>query len=381
MGNGGVDTPTKTPKQEHPPPSSPAAVYPDWASFQAYYNSAGTPPIPPPGYFHSSLPSSPQGHPYMWGQHIMPPYGTPPPYVPMYPHGGLYSHLSIPPGSRPYAPYAMPSPNGTAEVTVAVPGSAELEDKSKVRKKSTLKKSEGSLGRLTMLTGNGNEMEKPSVVYANGVLSQSESGNEGSSEGSGANSQNSSEQTLSCEHGSGSAGASRNGVTQASPTQTMVNQTMPMMAIPLNSITGPTTNLNIGMDFWGGPTASSTRGKVPVVRPTGAIVPTNLMDLRDGVPSDLWLQDERELKRQRRKQSNRESARRSRLRKQAECEELVKRVETLKEENSSLSTELDHIHEECEKLAMENASLAARLEKHQGVESRKDDVQIKQEAK
>lgn len=37
---------------------------------QAYYNPAGTPPIPPPGYFHSSLASSPQAHPYMWGPQV-----------------------------------------------------------------------------------------------------------------------------------------------------------------------------------------------------------------------------------------------------------------------------------------------------------------------
>ena len=49
-------------------------------------------------------------------------------------------------------------------------------------------------------------------------------------------------------------------------------------------------------------------------------------------------QDERELKRQRRKQSNRESARRSRLRKQAECEELGGRLTTLSMENMNLQT-------------------------------------------
>lgn len=37
---------------------------------QAYYNPAGTPPIPPPGYFHSSVASSPQAHPYMWGPQV-----------------------------------------------------------------------------------------------------------------------------------------------------------------------------------------------------------------------------------------------------------------------------------------------------------------------
>nr|KAJ0199991.1 hypothetical protein LSAT_V11C600337110 [Lactuca sativa] len=38
---------------------------------------------------------------------------------------------------------------------------------------------------------------------------------------------------------------------------------------------------------------------------------------RETIQPQIWLQDERELKRQRRKQSNRESARRSRLRKQS----------------------------------------------------------------
>ena len=53
--------------------------------------------------------------------------------------------------------------------------------------------------------------------------------------------------------------------------------------------------------------------------------------------------DERELKRQRRKQSNRESARRSRLRKQAECEELGGRVDALSTENITLRAELDRL--------------------------------------
>ncbi len=48
------------------------------------------------------------------------------------------------------------------------------------------------------------------------------------------------------------------------------------------------------------------------------------------------MQDERELKRQRRKQSNRESARRSRLRKQAECEGLAQKVVELETENAKL---------------------------------------------
>eukprot|EP00245_Coleochaete_scutata_P004634 TRINITY_DN1740_c0_g1_i3.p1 TRINITY_DN1740_c0_g1~~TRINITY_DN1740_c0_g1_i3.p1 ORF type:complete len:379 (-),score=86.58 TRINITY_DN1740_c0_g1_i3:696-1832(-) len=74
-------------------------------------------------------------------------------------------------------------------------------------------------------------------------------------------------------------------------------------------------------------------------------------------------QDEREVKRQRRKQSNRESARRSRLRKQAECEDLGSRVNTLTVENMGLRTELTRLQERCGQLAMENAAL---LEKCKG---------------
>ena len=101
------------------------------------------------------------------------------------------------------------------------------------------------------------------------------------------------------------------------------------------------------------------------------------------------IQDERELKKQKRKQSNRESARRSRLRKQvlcnahadillpefhllrsfvqcfcdlirlfqAECEELGQRAEALRSENSSLRAELERIRKEYEQLLSQNASL------------------------
>jgi predicted nucleic acid-binding Zn-ribbon protein len=69
------------------------------------------------------------------------------------------------------------------------------------------------------------------------------------------------------------------------------------------------------------------------------------------------IQDERELKRQRRKQSNRESARRSRLRKQAECEELAQRAEVLKQENTSLRDEVNRIRKEYDELLSKNSSL------------------------
>ncbi|CAN6969094.1 unnamed protein product, partial [Brassica oleracea var. botrytis] len=61
--------------------------------------------------------------------------------------------------------------------------------------------------------------------------------------------------------------------------------------------------------------------------------------------------------RMRRKQSNRESARRSRLRKQAECDELAQRAEVLNEENASLREEINKLRSQCEELTSENTSL------------------------
>lgn len=64
---------------------------------------------------------------------------------------------------------------------------------------------------------------------------------------------------------------------------------------------------------------------------------------------DMLSQDEREVKRQRRKQSNRESARRSRLRKQAECETLSQKVDALVDENARLRTLNRHLQEQLDK--------------------------------
>ncbi|KAJ6394028.1 hypothetical protein OIU77_023293 [Salix suchowensis] len=363
--------PSAAPTQEQPSTASATTVNPDWSGFQAYS------PIPPPGF----LASSPQAHPYMWGvQHIMPPYGTPPhPYVAMYPHG-VYAHPSIPPGSYPFSPFAMPSPNGIAEVSGNTPGSMEADGRpSDVKEKLPIKRSKGSLGSLNMITGKNNEHGKTTGVSANGVYSKSaESGSEGSSEGSDANSQSDSQMKSGGRQDSledtsqngGSAHGAQNGGHGA--TSTIMNQTM--AAVPISAasasgaLPGPTTNLNIGMDYWGAPASSNApaiRGKVPSAPVAGGVVSTGS---RDGAQSQIWLQDERELKRQRRKQSNRESARRSRLRKQAECDELAQRAEALKEENASLRSEVNQIKSEYEQLLAENTSLKERLAKVSGKE-------------
>ncbi|XAR54763.1 hypothetical protein NMG60_11030050 [Bertholletia excelsa] len=362
---------SKTPTAQEQSPSMPAGTAaPDWSSFQAYS------PMPPHGF----LASSPQAPPYMWGvQPIMPPYGTPPhPYVAMYPHGGIYAHPSIPTGSYSFSPFAMPSPNGIVEASGNTPSSVEVDGKlPEGKEKLPIKRSKGSLGSLNMITGKTNELGKTSGTSANGVHSKSaESASEGSSEGSDANSQNDSPMKSGSRQDSLEAEASRNGGL-VHGSQNGGPHTPPAMVNLMPGApgsVGPTTNLNIGMDYWGAAPSSalpSLHGKAAPAPVAGGIVTAGS---RDSMQSQLWLQDERELKRQRRKQSNRESARRSRLRKQAECDELAQRAEALKEENVNLRSELSHIRSEYEQLLAQNASLKERLEEVPRQEDDKTDI-------
>ncbi|KAF8398896.1 hypothetical protein HHK36_014760 [Tetracentron sinense] len=255
---------------------------------------------------------------------------------------------------------------------VVAASGGELEGKSgEGKSKTPLKRSKGSLS-LSMLTGKSNEMEKASGASANSGLSQSgESGSEGSSEGSDATSQNSAsliDQTeyvlcwykvhknclIKISQGSqekpcgkqGSVDTVAQNVTTVCSISSGVTQ-IPSTQAMLNQRPAPSS-------------AATTLAKLSVVPATAAMVTSSLMGSHDGISTEHWIKDERELKRQRRKQSNRESARRSQLRKQAECEELVQHMEILKGENSSLREELERTREECEKLAAENASLTVK---------------------
>ncbi|KAI3761046.1 hypothetical protein L1987_51452 [Smallanthus sonchifolius] len=324
MGTGEESSPAKhsksTPTQETPPPS-----YPDWSSsMQAYYGSGAAPP-----FFASTVTTS-APHPYMWGgQHpMMPPYGTPVPYPSVYPPAGVYGHPS------------MPMTPGTVQPNT------EMETKAPDGKDKVNKKSKGTGESRKTASSSGND----------GATHSAESGNIGSSD-------DASDEDNQQEYSGGKKGSFHQMLADANARN---NNSGPNVqaSVPGNPVASmPATNLNMGMDLWNQPTGSGSMKMQPNRSGVAEqVAPPPVM-------ADHWVQDERELKRQKRKQSNRESARRSRLRKQAECEELQARVETLNNENHSLRDELRRLSEECGKLTAENDSIKDELTKLFGPEA------------
>ncbi|KAL3630317.1 G-box binding factor [Castilleja foliolosa] len=325
MGSGENGTPAKSYK----PPSSMQEAhtmpgYPDWSSsMQAFYGAGATPP-----FFASTSASSPTPHPFLWrGQHhLMSPYGTPV-YPAMYPPGGVYAHPN------------MVTNSGN------VHGNAEMDGKATEGKDlARSEKIKGNLGNHGLVGAKPIDGVKATSGSGNDAGTQStDSRSQGSSDASGDNQifamtkKGSFDQMLA-----DAANAQNNGVQPNLQTSVAGNPV----------VSGSKTNLNIGMDLWNGSGPNRAEFSPSVVAPGGM--------------SDQWVQNERELKRQKRKQSNRESARRSRLRKQAECEELQVRVEKLSNENLTLRDELQRLAEECEKVSSENISIKEELTKLYG---------------
>ncbi|KAG6385920.1 hypothetical protein SASPL_154803 [Salvia splendens] len=362
MGTGEESTPSKSSKpapaaQEAPvTPNTP--VYPDWSSnMQAFYGAGAAPP------FFASTVASPTPHPYMWGgQHpMMPPYGTPVPYPALYPPGGIYAHpnMATPPGF--------------------VHGTAESDGKGTDGKdRSSSKIIKGASANHGMISGKSGDGGKTASGSGNDGTHSAESGSEGSSD---ASDENNNQDFSGSKKGSfdrmlaDGANAQNHGVPTNFPNSVPGN---PVVSVPA-------TNLNIGMDLWNATPAGSgpMKSRPNSVGVAQAVAPSGMMnDQWIQLPelctvilvvavqlSSVLYQDERELKRQKRKQSNRESARRSRLRKQAECEELQHRVESLNSENRSIRDELQRLSEECEKLASENNSIKDELTKMLGADA------------
>ncbi|KAK8939181.1 Common plant regulatory factor 1 [Platanthera zijinensis] len=307
-------TPAKPPNSSKsfpsvaPPPLPPevltASSYSaEWAaSVQAFYGGGAAVPH---GFF-----------PPVWGgQHLMSPYATPIAYSPMYAPGAVYAHPSMTQG--------MSYPN--AEL-------GEVKSKGAV-----LKFGEGGKG-----------------ASVSGDDESSHSGDSGTDGSSDTGNESTEVQENSKKRSRGDAFQEGQSSHSASLTQKKRAPKLPVSAPGRTALPDPTTNLNIGMGIWNPPHHGASPLKVRPARDNATVVDHN------------WVQDDRELKRERRKQSNRESARRSRLRKQQECDDLARKVSELNGENNALRMELEQLHKVCKDLEAENQHIVEELRSIRG---------------
>ncbi|CAK8544884.1 unnamed protein product [Lathyrus sativus] len=340
MGTSEEEESTKTKK-----PSSPVTVdqtnqtnqanihvYPDWATMQAYYG----PRVAMPPYYNSAVASGHPPHPYMWGppQTMMQPYGHP--YAAMYPHGGVYTHPAVPIGPHPHGQGISSSP------ATGTPLSIETPPKSSGNTDQGLMKKLKGFDGLAMSIGNGHaESAEPG---AESRLSHSVD-TDGSSNGSDGNTSGANQTRKRSREGTPTTDGEEKTQTHGSDVSNEIVASNKMMAVAPAGVAGQLVV----------PAVSSAMTTALELRKP------SIVHSKTNPAAEGWLQNERELKRERRKQSNRESARRSRLRKQAEAEELARKVDALNAESASLKSEINRLAESSEKLKMENAALKEKF--------------------
>lgn len=326
--------------------------YPEWAAMQPYY----APGVGVPHTYYASAVIPGQPYPYIWGpQPFMPPFGTP--YPAIYPHTA-YMHPSASHSSQSQG-QGNGTSSATSEAAMPTPPISGTPAKSSAENKDSVSKKLKGIDGLAVSTSNGNvkttEGSRHKLLLGKGDT-------EGSSDGSaGSKLQMGPIQKRSTVAEALTDGKNGNVDTESSSEE---NSTKITLGVPLahSILTGeaaatPVLNVAPTLDL-----SVSTSGTVaPVRTPPTTLVPKALNQ-------DHWLQDDREMKRERRKQSNRESARRSRLRKQAETEELALKVESFTTENITLRSEIDKLSEMLEKLRQENSALRDKLKIPEGEE-------------
>ncbi|KAJ0265197.1 G-box-binding factor 2 [Hirschfeldia incana] len=304
----------KTAQIQPPPEQSNVHVYHhDWAAMQAYY---GPRVAMPPQYYNSNGHAAPPP-PYIWGSPspMMAPYGTP--YPPFCPPGGVYAHPGLQmQGTQPQAPVSQATPVVTTPLNLEAPANSPGNTDQGFMKK--LKEFDG----LAMSISNNNKAG--SAEHSSEPRNSQSSENDDSSNGSDGNTTGG-EQSKKKRSREGSPNNDGNPSSQIVPLLRDENE---KHAVTMGTPVMPTT----AMDF---------------------------PQPRHGAPHEVW--NEKEVKREKRKQSNRESARRSRLRKQAETEELSVKVDALVAENMTLRSKLGQLNDESEKLRLENEALLAQL--------------------
>lgn len=304
----------KTGKTASPPKAQPApSPYPDWSTMQAYYG----PGVLPPTYFTPGIAPGHAPPPYMWGpQPLMPPpFGTP--YAAMYPHVGAYPHPLVPIMANPLSMEPTKSEN-----------SKEKSSNKKLKEIDGTAVSVGSgISKKTMSSSGDYSTEGSSDVNDLKVSKTSRKRSLGEGPGAETTAAAKIEDVLAPSHILGNTAI------------------LPNHCFPSPVIKPSATNV-----------ANSRAMGTPISLTHGVMVSSHT-----GVSTELSIKDERELKRDKRKQSNRESARRSRLRKQTETEELATQVESLTAENTSLRSEISRLTESSKKLRSDNSALMVKL--------------------
>lgn len=342
----------KSCKPSPAPDQSSLHVYPDWAAMQAYYG----PRVAVPTYFNSAVAPGHTPHPYMWGpQPMVPPYGAP--YAAIYAHGGVYAHPGVPIGSHPpgHVMATYPAVSQAMDgASLSLDASAKSSGNSDRGLMTKLKEFEG----LAMSLGNGSG-DNVEGGTDNGHSQSGET--EGSTDGSDTNGAGVNERSKkrSCETTPNNSGDDKSHSRICHPTREVNDDDeKAIMAVSPGKVAEKVMGTVLS------PSMTTLEMRNPAIAHVKAS-PTNVSPLSPALPNETWLQNERELKREKRKQSNRESARRSRLRKQAEAEELAMRVQSLTGENLILKSEINKLMETSEKLKLDNAALMERLKTEQ----------------
>ncbi|GFZ01482.1 G-box binding factor 3 [Actinidia rufa] len=301
-------------------------LYPDWANIQAYYG----PGVPvPPSYLNSAVMAGPVPHPHSWSppQTLMPSYGVP--YSTIYSPGVVYAHPAVPLDDSQettlFSANMMSYPAVTVIQVAAPVSTQQLSNSSDITDQGLRKKLKSVDGVAMRDVKNNVDVDGEGLVH--GASQSAEGGIRASSNASNYNDVK--------VH------------TQARPvTQGDANVTARSV---LGIIVAPENAARQPVD------TDTPNGKAKTIKTCDAATSGV------GLPLEVRIQDQRQQKQERRKQANRESARRSRLRKQAETEELMERYETLKVENIALKSEMNQLTEGSEKLRVENDALMEKL--------------------
>ncbi|KAF3505351.1 hypothetical protein F2Q69_00039414 [Brassica cretica] len=328
-----------------PPEQSNVHVYHhDWAAMQAYY---GPRVAITPQYYNSN------GHapPYIWGSPspMMAPYGTP--YPPFCPPGGVYAHPALQMGTQPQGAVSQATP------VVATPLNLEAHpaNSSGNTDQGFMKKLKEFDGLAMSISNN----KTGSAEHSSEPKNSQSSENDDSSNGSDGNTTGG-EQSRKKRSREGSPNNDGKPSSQIVPLLRDENE---KQAVTMGTPVMPTV-LDFPQPRHGAPhevwnEKEVKREKRKQSNRESARRSRLRKQPRHGAPHEVW--NEKEVKREKRKQSNRESARRSRLRKQAETEELSVKVDALVAENMTLRSKLGQLNDESEKLRLENQALLDQL--------------------